>query len=178
MRYLIVLAITALFVAGITIASAPAQNKYMGNKKCVMCHKGAAKGAIFEKWQSTPHANAYKTLATPEAKAVYAKLNKTGDPQKDAACLKCHVTGFGADTSRTAALDITEGVTCEACHGAGTAYGKMNVMKDKAASVAAGMVEKPEAGCVTCHNNQSPTYKPFVYADAWAKIAHKGPAPK
>lgn len=178
MRYLIALTAVALLVASMTIAEAPKQHTFMGTKKCVMCHKGKAKGEIFEKWQTTPHAKAYATLASQESKDLYAKLGKTGDPQKDPACLKCHVTGHGVPAAHTALLDVNEGVTCEACHGAGTDYGKMNIMKDKAASVAAGMVEKPEAGCVTCHNKQSPTYKEFVYADAWKLIEHKTPPAK
>ena len=53
----------------------------------------------------------------------------------------------------------------------------MSIMKDKAKAIAAGMTEFKdqaaiEAKCKTCHNDKSPTYKPFVLKDMWPKIQH------
>jgi len=44
-------------------------------------------------------------------------------------------------------------VDCENCHGAGSDYAKMSVMKDAAASKAAGLIAKPEKAHCTekCH---------------------------
>ncbi len=44
-------------------------------------------------------------------------------------------------------------VDCEACHGKGSDYSKMSVMKDPAASKAAGLIAKPEkSSCIEkCH---------------------------
>ena len=67
---------------------------------------------------------------------------------------------------------LDEGVSCEACHGAGGDYWKKNIMEDRDASIANGMVADPGANCVSCHNEQSPTYKPFNFEEYWPKIQH------
>ena len=67
---------------------------------------------------------------------------------------------------------------CEACHGPGGDYKAMNVMKDKALAVAAGMIVPDEKTCLKCHNAESPTFKSFDFKTAYAKIAHPRPAAK
>ncbi|MFH1842721.1 MAG: cytochrome C554, partial [bacterium] len=74
-----------------------------------------------------------------------------------------------------ATYDITEGVGCEACHGAGSAYKSNKVMKDHAAAVAAGLIEITVDHCLQCHNEKSPIHKEFVYEEALAAIAHPVP---
>ena len=171
-----ILAVAAAIFLAANLSSAQTTHVYMGTKKCSMCHKGEAKGAVFEKWQASAHAKAFTDLASSAALEVYKKkMGKEGNPQTDAACLKCHITAFGADTTLTAALVKEEGVTCEACHGAGADFGKMNVMKDRNMALAAGMVAEPKAGCVKCHNPESPTYKEFKIETYWSKIAHAVP---
>ncbi len=54
-------------------------------------------------------------------------------------------------------------------------------MEDHAKSVAAGMTEYAdeaaiEKQCITCHNEESPTYKEFDFKKMWAKIAHPVPS--
>ena len=120
---------------------------YVGAKKCKMCHKGAKKGEVWEKWEKGPHAKAFETL-------------KAKGEEKNPKCLECHV----ADAS----VDPTEGVGCEACHGPGSAYKKMSVMKDKKKAMESGLIEPTEAVCKKCHNEKSPTFKGFKY-DEWAK---------
>ena len=106
------------------------------------------------------------------------------DPQKADECLGCHVTGHPVAADQIAegrrgkaTYDITEGVSCEACHGPGSEYKSRKVMQDHEAAVAAGMVVPDEALCVTCHNDKSPTYKPFKFDEFVAKIAHPKPEP-
>ena len=166
------LVLVVLFL--ITLAFAGTHN-YISAGKCKMCHKGEKKGMIFEKWQESSHAKAYATLGEAAAKEVYTKLGKTGNPQEDADCLKCHVTGYGEDAALTAALTKDEGVGCEACHGAGADYKSMATMKDKALSIENGMVAEPKEGCVKCHNDQSPTFKGFDLAEKYPVIEHKRP---
>lgn len=149
---------------------------YIGVSKCKMCHKGVKRGEQFEKWQASRHAKAYATLATPEAKAAAEKAGVEGDPQKSPQCLKCHVTGYGADAKlRGTSFKVEEGVQCEACHGPGSEYKSLKVMKNREASIAAGMIVPDEKTCVTCHNEESPTYKKFVFKEKVAKIAHPKP---
>jgi hypothetical protein len=173
----ILLSLTALLIAANISLAQDKQHAYMGIKKCSMCHKGEAKGAIFEKWQTTAHAKAFVNLISPAALETYKKkMGKDGSPQTDPACLKCHITGFGiTDTTIAAALVKEDGVTCEACHGPGADYGKMNIMKDKAAALTNGLTVDPKAGCVKCHNAESPNFKEFKLDEFWAKIAHARP---
>jgi len=164
---------------GMSIFAGDVQDaKYIGAAKCAkMCHKGEKKGKQLELWQSRGHSRAFKTLGTDESKAIAKKMGIEKDPQKAEECLRCHVTAFGVKKELiepTCTND--EGVGCEACHGPGSNYRKLAVMKDHKKAVAAGLVEQNEALCIRCHNEQSPTYKPFKYDEEVKKIAH--PTPK
>jgi cytochrome c peroxidase len=75
---------------------------------------------------------------------------------------------------------VKDGVQCENCHGAGSGYKTMAIMKDHAKAVAAGMTDfKDDAAkeklCVTCHNDKSPTHKEFKFKEMWDKIKHPRP---
>ncbi|MBS1261944.1 MAG: Perchlorate reductase subunit gamma [Calditrichaeota bacterium] len=153
---------------------AEAKHEYISMRKCSMCHKGERKGNIYEIWEASRHAKAFETLAGEKALAI-AKEKGIENPQQAGECLQCHVTGYGEDESLTADLEMANGVTCQACHGAGGDYAKMSTMKDLKASVAAGMVADPKQQCVECHNENSPTYKPFDFEKSWEKIKHATP---
>jgi hypothetical protein len=149
---------------------------FIGSDKCKMCHHSSKKGAQYTKWKESDHAKAYETLASDEAKKIAAEKG-LGDPQKADECLKCHITGHGAPAEMlTDKYKIEEGVGCEACHGAGGGYWKMTVMKDREASIAKGMIVPDEGTCKTCHNEESPTYKPFSWDEKYPKVAHPNPA--
>ncbi len=174
MKKAILLFVALMLVVGVAFTG-EGEHKFAGTKKCKMCHKGAKKGEIFEKWAASSHAKAYTVLGEAAAKEVYTKLGKEGNPQEDPACLKCHATGHGLDSTLVAKVVIENGVTCESCHGAGGDYWKKKVMVDHDASVAAGMVADPKAGCVKCHNEESPTFKEFDFAKKWELIKHAKP---
>ncbi|MBD3165376.1 cytochrome C554 [bacterium] len=148
---------------------------YIGVKKCSMCHKGEKKGNMYEIWEASKHAKAFETLGTDASQKVYADLGKSGDPQQDPECLKCHITGADASAEARADLSNENGITCEACHGAGSDYYKMSIMKDREASIANGMVPNPKEHCVDCHNEESPTYIPFNLEERWEQIKHQIP---
>lgn len=155
------------------------QFKYIGVLKCKMCHNSPRKGNQYKIWKNSAHAKAYETLGTAEAKAV-AKKKGIADPQKSPKCLKCHVTGYGAPkTAFEPKYHMEDGVTCEACHGPGSAYYKFSVMKklykNQIKGSTVGYVQPTEKTCVTCHNPESPTYKKFVFKEFWKKIAHNIP---
>ena len=172
-KYIVVL-ISIIFV--VSTLSFATDNPLTGVKKCKMCHKGDSKGNIFETWEGSAHANAYATLAGDKAKEIYTKLAKTGLPQEDPACLKCHVSGYELADELKAKMMLETGVTCESCHGpAGGGYWKKSTMQDHAKSVAAGMVDKPKESCVKCHNDSSPTFKEFKFEEMWEKIKHATP---
>jgi hypothetical protein len=167
----------AILVSQVSIAGEGA-HQYVGAKKCKMCHMSKSKGAQFKIWQDSAHAGAYHTLTTDKAKEVYAKAvpGGTDNPAELDKCLSCHSTGYGAAAEAFAeTFDKTEGVGCEACHGPGSDYQKMSVMKDKDQSIAAGLVVPNAETCTGCHNEKSPTYKDFDFDTFLAKIAHPAP---
>jgi|CXWL01.1.fsa_nt_gi hypothetical protein len=160
------------------LAQTPAAHKYIGVEKCARCHKAEAKGNQYGQWLKSQHAKAMQTLSTEKAIAIGKEKGLKTPPAENDACVKCHSTGFGADKALfEATFKPVDGVQCEACHGPGSDYKGMTVMKDKAAAVTAGMLVPNEKTCVKCHNAESPTFKSFDFKTAYAKIAHPRPAP-
>ena len=170
---MLVFVFTAIIMAQEEEMTAP---QYVGAAKCKVCHNAEKKGAQYSKWEESQHAKAYAALASEEAVAIGKKLG-IDNPQTSDQCLKCHVTAFGVDDKMKAeSFDMTEGVGCEACHGPGSEYKSMKVMKDRDAAISAGMIIPTAENCVKCHNDESPSYKEFVFEDFWKKIAHPIPA--
>jgi hypothetical protein len=158
------------FIVPLTLA---AQNKYVGVKMCSMCHKGEKKGAQFEIWQKSKHAEAYKTLTGAKAAEIAKAKGLKKAANESPECLECHA--ITEDSKLT-----PDGVQCEMCHGAGSAYKTMPIMKDKAKAIAAGLTDfKDKAAiekvCKSCHNEKSPTHKAFKLDEMWAKIKHSIP---
>ncbi len=132
---LIILALAAI-LASIAIAQEKPKATIVGPEKCKMCHK-----AEFTAWSATKHAKAFDALKPEE--------------QAKAECVGCHVTG------KTAEGVAVNGVTCEACHGAGSEYKKPTIMsaakwkaepdKYKKMALEAGLVMPTEATCKNCH---------------------------
>ena len=152
------------------------ERTYVGVAKCKMCHKTAKQGEQYPIWQKSPHAKAYETLAGEESMKI-AKEKGIEDPQKAPECLKCHVTAYGVEEKYLGdKFAMIDGVVCEACHGAGGDYSKSAIMKTlikgeiEPASV--GLVLPDEKVCVTCHNEESPTFKAFEFEKAYAEIKH------
>ena len=168
-------ALAFAFTAPRVYAGDPPAHAFVGADKCKMCHNSAAKGAQYTQWSESKHAKAYQTLASEEAKKA-AAAKGIADPQKADECLRCHVTGHGSPADKlTDKYQAAQGVSCESCHGGGADYWKMEVMKDQAKSVAAGMNVPNEDTCKKCHNADSPSFKGFDFAAAKAKIAHPNP---
>jgi Cytochrome c554 and c-prime len=173
MRRITIVTIILMLLLGTSALAS--DHAFAGLKKCKMCHKGEKKGNIFESWQAGPHAKAYAELASEKSKLVYAELGKEGNPQEDPECLKCHVTGAGFDITLTEKIIKNDGVSCESCHNAGADFFKMSIMKVKDDAIANGLNPDPKATCITCHNEESPTYKPFVTDERWEEIKHSRP---
>ena len=151
-----------LTIAVFLSASASAQtNKYIGASKCKMCHNKADKGEQFTKWENSPHAKAMESLK--------------GDDASNPKCLKCHSTAAAIDASLNGGIKVEEGVSCESCHGPGSNYKTTTIMKNLTLAQSKGLVMPDEKVCKTCHNEESPNYKGFNYAEYVAKIAHDDP---
>lgn len=148
---------------------------YVGLKKCKPCHIKHQ----YKVWNDKAHAKAYEELASEQSLAVAKKLGLKEEPQKSAQCLSCHVTAFGVADSLKTKITLEEGVSCEACHGPGSDYWSMKVMKALSAGKqdpkAVGLRTQTEELCVACHNKKSPTYKPFKFKEAVQAIAHPYP---
>ena len=173
------LAVIALSFIAISINAQ--EFNYIGVKKCSMCHKTEKQGSQLSIWEGSAHANAYKTLQSAEADKIAKDLGHTTKAVETPACLKCHATGYALPATRMEkGFEISAGVQCETCHGAGKDYSPMKVMKDKAAAVAAGLKvwaddKAIETQCRTCHNEESPTHKEFKFAEMYEKIKHNVP---
>ncbi len=162
----------ALFMGGALSAQ---EFKYIGASKCKMCHNKPAKGEQYNKWLAAPHANSMKSLSNEESLA-YAKENGIADPTKDPGCLSCHATAGAIDASLNGGIKMAEGVSCESCHGPGSAYKNMAIMKDREKSMGKGLILPTKEVCVGCHNDKNPFHKPFNFDEAVKKIDHMAPA--
>jgi len=155
-------------------------HSFVGASTCKMCHNSEKAGKQFDIWSSSKHAQAYKALQTKEADSIAtAKGFKTPAAKTDA-CLKCHAVGYNADAASLGAkFKVEDGIQCESCHGAGSDYKDMKVMKNKEDAVSKGLMlhSDGEKFCVTCHNSESPSFKGFNYAEMWSKISHTIPIP-
>ena len=162
-----------------TTPAEPAQFLYVGVDKCAgACHKGDSKGNQLEIWQNSKHSNAFKNLQTPEADKIAQEKGFTTPAAETPECVKCHTLGIDLSTaSLEDSFDKTQGVQCETCHGPGSEYKKLSIMKDRELSKENGLIihTEKEAFCTGCHNSESPTFKEFNYEEMWAKIKHPKP---
>lgn len=125
--------------------------EYVGSKKCRICHLN-----IYKSWQSTKHARAIDALGSENRDSVE--------------CLGCHTTGTKADGSSILS------VGCEACHGPGSDYRKMRIMKNEELAVQRGLLLQTEAVCVRCHNEKCPSFADFDYSAIDFKKVHLIPS--
>jgi len=171
MKKTMIISLIAFAVYFVIPTNISAQAKYVGSKVCGMCHKSEKQGQQLKIWTDSKHAQAYKTLLTPKADELAKKGGKKASETPE--CLKCHV---GEKTLVESAFK-EDGVQCETCHGAGSDYKAMAVMKNKEEAVKKGLnVPKDvEKFCKTCHNPESPSYKDFKFNDMWKKIVHVTP---
>lgn len=174
----VMLVVSLFAIAGTALAADRDPANYVGAKTCGICHKKDESGNQLAKWQASPHAKAFETLAGDKAKEV-AKAKGIADPQKSGACLKCHATAYHwTEASVTEKIKVEEGVSCESCHGPGKKYMAKSTMEDRQKSIAGGMIYPATESCKLCHNEESPTYKPFDEKAMVEKIAHPNPKVK
>jgi cytochrome c553 len=126
-----------------------AKFEYVGDKKCKACHKDQ-----HSSWLETTHAKAFDVLSDEEKQS----------PE----CVGCHTTGT------TAKGVLLEGVSCEACHGPGSAYKSAKIMSKKKwaadpethkkMAIEAGLIYPVEETCTRCHREEgNPNFKPFDF---------------
>ncbi len=122
-----------LFLAALIAQGASEQDvhpRYVGQEVCLTCHSAGRNS----EWQDSSHQSSpcttkdllahnrsYAALQKSEARHIAALSGLRADVENSLICLACHATG--ADDGRRWAVpsfDITDGVQCEACHGAGS----------------------------------------------------------
>ncbi|MFB0566914.1 MAG: multiheme c-type cytochrome [Candidatus Aminicenantaceae bacterium] len=140
---------------------------YVGAVKCKICHKTDKQGKQFSIWEESKHSKSFLALTSEEVKT------KVPNAPENPECLKCH-----SPLHEKSSELKNESITCEVCHGPGSAYKKMSVMKSREESVKNGLLtydtpEKQKELCMTCHNNAHDN--PFDFEAAWEKIKHPVP---
>jgi hypothetical protein len=174
-------------------AAAPPRCAYLGVAGCRMCHNTKKQGEQVVLWKETKHAKAFETLKSDAAIKLAAEKGLKTAPSESPECLRCHGTGWNLSEEQRAkflkpAFKIEDGVQCETCHGPGDDYKSLTVMKDRQLALQAGLVIGDEKLCLSCHNDQAPSWNPerfttkdgkkvgFDYAACWEQIRH--PVPK
>jgi hypothetical protein len=166
---------TVVAALGLFVGTALAQEfTYVGAQKCQICHKTEKQGQQYPIWEQSKHSKSLEALSKPEAADKAKALGVTTPPAESPACLKCH-----APLSAKVPELKAEGVSCEVCHGPGSEYRKLSIMKDKDAAVKNGLIlygspDKIKAQCLKCHENAHGMT--FDFDASWAKIKH--PVPK
>lgn len=192
--------VSSLVIAGAIVAGTLARPRvvsgedaakatYIGAEACKKCHLKQ-----FKSWKDTGMAKTFESLKPGQAaeKKTKCGLDPNADYTKDEKCLKCHTTGYGKDggypkveagkemtPEQQAAAKLTEGVACEACHGAGSLYGpfKKDHPEYKVAEIVAlGALSPPKAEhCEACHVKECPTM-PADYAFKFEEAVKKADA--
>lgn len=132
---------------------------FIGVEACASrCHNTEEMGYEYNRWKETGHSRSYEVLTGKKA-LEYARKNGISDlPQDSPVCLKCHITGAGADSSSFGATYKKEdGVTCEACH-----KGEFNPKTF--------LPEKKD--CLRCHNDSVHEVSPFDFNERSLGISH------
>jgi hypothetical protein len=135
---------------------------YVGMEKCAsVCHNNKDMGFQYDIVKKSPHANAFIILVSQKADHYARKANIKENPQDSPACLKCHSTGGGLDsTSFAATYRKDEGVTCEACH--------------KGEYITKTFIPV-ESDCLKCHNNSVHKTSRFIFRNKLPLITHQKP---
>ncbi len=155
------------------------KHKYVGVNTCVgACHNKTEQGDQLRIWKESAHSNSFLNLQTEAADSIARSRGFTTAAAETPQCVKCHVLGTDLDESLLlGSFDKSQGVQCESCHGPGSEYKKLSVMKDKDKAMANGLIlhSEKEKFCIQCHNEESPTYFEFDYEQMWKMIAHHKP---
>ncbi|MFC7499521.1 multiheme c-type cytochrome [Enterovirga sp. GCM10030262] len=154
--------------AAVATAQAGGGGTLVGVATCggTTCHgRSEADGKIVRQdelmiWQdeaspSGAHSRAWRVLAEPRSRAIAQRLG-IGEATSAPMCLGCHATP--ASAPRGARFQTSDGVGCEACHGAASGWLSSHyaVGASHAANVSRGMVplDNPKvraAVCLDCH---------------------------
>lgn len=173
--------VALIFLFGNSYSQDKKANSFIGVDACGTCHKTEKQGKQLDIWKNSKHSQAFKTLQTEKADKIAKEKGFETPAAKTEACLKCHASGYNVEKALLGEkFKVEDGVQCETCHGAGSNYKSLKVMKSKEESIKNGLIvhEKLEDFCVSCHNSESPTFVGFKLEEMWDKIKHPVPSTK
>jgi len=139
---------------------------YVGPGSCsaVACHGGIQPRSVTKVLQNESstwvsedrHAKAYAALTGPQGVQM-ARILKIGPADKAQRCLVCHALSV-PPRERARVFDISEGVSCENCHGPASAWlgPHIEASAQHARMVSLGLVDNKNLvvraeRCLTCH---------------------------
>ena len=151
-----------LFAVNVRAEEAP---KFLGAQSCATsgCHGGADdKSRQYTVWAKydVHHERPFATLTTARSERI-AETLKLGNPTQSARCTVCHAPMQTVPAEHRAdAVKISDGVSCENCHGPAENWIRSHTRKDytHADRVHAGMRDLQNLyvranTCVACHQN-------------------------
>jgi hypothetical protein len=157
----------AIAAAASRTADTPEPIKYIGPGSCAAtsCHgsvKPVAGSRILQNEYSTwilqgKHSSAYQALTSPVGERMARILKLSGSAESSAKCLACHALNTTPE-QRGRPFELSEGVSCESCHGPASAWLGPHTTHDwpHEKSVALGMrdtrnvIHRSEL-CLECH---------------------------
>ena len=181
---LAVLCLASMAAPGNSPTGRDGEPRYIGAAKCKNCHASDESGNQYGAWCESKHSHAFEALASEEARSA-GQERGVAEPQTSEKCLKCHVTAYGQPAERfKGKFDSTRGVQCESCHGPGEHHMKARFLAASQPDATGDYVavppteivtQPPREVCLGCHNEESPTFKPFCFKKRWQKIQHLDP---
>ncbi|HEV2113190.1 MAG TPA: multiheme c-type cytochrome [Terriglobales bacterium] len=153
-------------LSAIACSAAEPTSKYVGPGSCSAsaCHGGVQpmlNTRVLQNEYSTwvvqdPHARAFRSLENPASQRM-GKILGIGDPARAHKCLACHALDVSAG-ERARDFDLSEGVSCESCHGPASAWLGPHIVKNwtPPQSIALGMsdlydITRRSEKCLSCH---------------------------
>jgi hypothetical protein len=168
MTILFLVAISAVAAMAAPAAqNAPVQAQYTGPGSCssTACHGSVQPRSDTRVWQNEysiwvvqdKHAKAFNVLSNPQSLRIAKNLGLEQKPEAAKQCLACHALDV-APSQRARTFDLTDGVSCESCHGPAAGWLGEHTRRDwtHAQSVQRGMYDtkdivKRQENCLSCH---------------------------
>ena len=130
--------------------------KYVGLTKCAACHFDQ-----YKDWKSSNHAKAFDILPVKY--------------RRDAKCLSCHTTG-GHGGGPQAVISPDQGVSCESCHGPGSAHASQALqfvnepITEEGLRQLRGKIQRIDmTQCIGCHVSKAHKKHP-AFDRSWSQV--------
>jgi YVTN family beta-propeller protein len=155
-KTILVLVLAVLAVSG----ACPAEEDgaipfYVGAGVCAECHAPSHPAGPCALGPIPAHDGAHGALLKEEAAHIAALSGVVGPSRGSRTCLGCHATAADVGPRWTeATFDVTDGVQCEACHGAGSLHVRRHRQSDAALPEPGGFdrLRSPDRSeCAACH---------------------------